>query len=78
MAVFTILISPVELDLGDVVGDQLGAEALGLGAHLVHQRRAHDAVAEAGEVLHLGGVHQRATGGHRALEDEGVQVALAA
>ena len=26
-----------QVDRGDVVGDQLGAEALGLGAHLVHQ-----------------------------------------
>ena len=62
-----------EVDLDDVVGHQLGAEPLGLGAHLVHQGRAHDAVAEAGEVLDLGGVHQRAAGGHRALEDERVQ-----
>ena len=59
-----------EVDLDDVVGDQLGAEPLGLGAHLVHQRRAHDAVAEAGEVLDLGGGHQRAAGGDRALEDQ--------
>ena len=62
-----------EVDLDHVVGDQLGAEALGLGAHLVHQGRAHDAVAEAGEVLDLGGVHQRAAGGHRALEDQRLQ-----
>ncbi len=36
--------------------------------------RALDAVAEAGEVLDLGGVHQRSAGGHRALEHEGCQV----
>ena len=63
-----------QVDRGDVVGDQLGAEALGLGAHLVHQRRAHDAVAEAGEVLHLGGVHQRAAGGDGALEHQRCEV----
>ena len=62
-----------EVDRDHVVGDQLGAEALGLGTHLVHQRGPHDAVTEAGEVLHLGGVHQGAAGGHRALEDEGLQ-----
>ena len=63
-----------QVDLGDVVGDQLGAEPLGLRAHLVHQGRAHDAVAEAGEVLDLGGVHQRAAGGDRALEHQGCEV----
>ena len=59
-----------EVDRGHVVGDELGAEALGLAAQVVHQLGAHDAVGEAGEVLHVGGVHQRATGGDRALEDQ--------
>ncbi len=55
----------------DVVRDQLGhkKEALGLGAHVVHELGAHDAVLETGEVLHLGGVHQRTTGGDGAFED---------
>lgn len=44
----------------DIVGDELGAEALGLGAHVVHELRAHDPVLEAREVLHVGGVHQSA------------------
>ena len=70
----TTLTSPVEVDRGDVVGDQLGAEALGLLAQVVHQLRAHDAVGEAGEVLDLGGVHQRAAGGDRALEDQRLEV----
>ena len=35
---------------------------------------AHDAVAEAGEVLDLGGVHQGTTGGDRALEHQGLEV----
>ena len=57
-----------------VVGDDLGAEPLGLGAHVLHQVRAHDAVAEAGEVLDLGGVHQRPAGGDRTLEDQRLEV----
>ena len=59
-----------EVDRGDVVGDQLGAEALGLGAHVVHELGTHDPVAEAGEVLDLGGVHQRAARGDRSLEHQ--------
>jgi hypothetical protein len=62
-----------QVDLDHVVGHQLGAEPLGLGAHLVHQRGTHDPVAEPREVLHLGGVHQRATGGDGALEHQGLQ-----
>nr|WP_248297061.1 NAD(P)-binding domain-containing protein [Streptomyces sp. S1D4-11] len=50
-------------------GDEPGAETLGLGPHVVHQVRAHDAVAETGEVLHLGRLDQRAAGRDRALED---------
>jgi hypothetical protein len=64
-----------EVDLGDVVGDELGAEALGLLAQVVHEVRAQDAVREAGEVLHIGGVHQGATCRHRTLEHQRFQVA---
>jgi hypothetical protein len=60
-----------EVDRGDVVGDELRAEALRLLAQHLHELRAHDAVGEAGEVLDVGGVHQRATRGDGALEDEG-------
>ena len=63
-----------QLDGGDVVGDQLGAETLGLGAEAVHQRRAHDSVGKAGVVLHIGGIHQGATGGDRALEHQRPQL----
>ena len=70
----TTLIVAGEVDRGHVVGDQLGAEALGLLAQVVHQVRAHDAVGEAGEVLDVGGVHQGAAGGHRALEHQRCQV----
>jgi hypothetical protein len=62
-----------QVDLADVPRDQLGAEALRLGAHVVHELRALDAVAEAGEVLDLGGGHQGATE-LGALEDQRVQV----
>ncbi len=55
---------------GHVVGDQLGAEALGLGAQVVHQVRTHDPLGESGEVLDVGGVHQRPAGGDRALEHQ--------
>ena len=58
----TVLTRPVEVDRYDVVGEQLGAEALGLRAHVVHEVRAHDPVGEAGEVLDLGGGHERAAG----------------
>ena len=64
----------LEVDRLDVVGDDLGAEPLGLGAHVLHELGAHDAVAEAGEVLDLGGVHQRATGGDGALEEQRLEV----
>ena len=63
-----------EVERGHVVGDDLGAEALGLGPHLVHQGRALDAVAEAREVLDLGRVHQGATSGDGPLEQQGREV----
>ncbi len=63
-----------EVDGGGVVGDEGGAEALGLPAHLVHEVRAHDALGEAGVVLHLGGVHQGAAALERALEHHRLEV----
>ncbi|SHU76761.1 Uncharacterised protein [Mycobacteroides abscessus subsp. abscessus] len=48
-------------DLVDVLGAEVGAEADGLFAHLIHQVRSHDSLAEAGVVLDLGGGHQGAT-----------------
>ena len=67
-----------EVDLGDVVEDHLGAEPLGLLLQFVHQLRALDAVGEAGEVLDLGGVHQRAAGGDRPPKTSGFSPARAA
>ena len=68
-----------EVDRGDLLGEELGAEALGLLAELDHQLRAHDPVGEAGEVLDVGGEHQLPAGligGARrlALDDERLQV----
>src|SRR6185312_10613286 len=62
-----------QLHPGHVVGEELGAEPLGLLAHVVHQLGAEDAVGEAREVFHLGSGHQRATGLH-ALNDQRLQV----
>ena len=45
-----------ELDAGGVVGDEAGAEALGLGAELLHHLRAHDPLGEARVVLDVGRV----------------------
>ena len=64
----------LELDGGDVVGNEDGAEPLGLGAELLHQLGTHDAVGETGVVLDVGGVDERATGGDRALEHQGSEV----
>ena len=47
-----------ERHFGDVVEHHPGAELLGLLLQSVHQFRALDAAREAGEVLHLRGVHQ--------------------
>ena len=63
-----------ELHAHDVVVADLGAEALGLRAHVLHEVGAHDAVAEAREILYLGGVHQRATCGHAAGDHQGLEV----
>ena len=45
-----------ELDAVGVVGDEAGAEALGLGAELVHHLRPHDPLGIAGVVLDVGRV----------------------
>jgi hypothetical protein len=67
-----------KVELGDGLGDDLGAEALGLGAHVVHQLSAADALGEAGEVLHIGGGCELATGcgavGEHALIENGLEL----
>jgi hypothetical protein len=67
-----------ELELHDVVVDDLGAELLGLLLHLRHEVGTHDALGEAGEVLHLGGVHELAAGLDRARDQQGERFARAA
>ena len=52
-----------EVQLGDGLGDDLGAEALGLLAHVVHQLGTTNSLGEAGEVLDIGGGGELATGG---------------
>ena len=59
----------LEVDLGDGVEDDLGAEALGLLAEDLHQLGALDAVLEAGVVLDFGRDRELAAG-LRALDDE--------
>ena len=62
-----------QVDLLHVLLTQVSAETLGLGAHLFHQIRAHDALLESGKVLHLGGLHQQSAVLH-ALENHRVQL----
>ena len=63
-----------EVDLGDVIGHQLGAEAGRLLAQALHQLWAHDPVGKPGEVLDFSGRHQRAAGRGRTFEHQRVQV----
>ena len=49
-----------EVDARHVVGEVLGAEALGLRAELLHQLGPEDAVREAGVVLDVARDHQLA------------------
>ena len=62
-----------EIDRRHVALDDLGAELLGLRAHLRHQVRAHDAVAIAREVLDQRRQHQLPAG-LDAFDDERLQV----
>ena len=68
-----------EVDPGDLLGEELGPEPLGLGAEVRHQLGTHDALGKPGEVLDLGGQHQLAprlvAGGRRlTLDDQGSEV----
>ena len=62
-----------EVDPRDVVGQELGAEPLGLAAEVLHHHRPHDAVGIAGVVLDVGGDHQLAAP-VEALDHERVEV----
>ena len=67
---------------GDLLGDELGAEALGLRADAHHELGAHDPLGESGEVLDLGREHQLAAGlvavrRRLAFDDQGLRLARA-
>ena len=64
----------LQLKGGDVLVADLRAEALSLLLHLVHELGAHDPLDETGVVLHLGRVHQGAARGHRAGQDDRVEL----
>lgn len=51
-----------KIQLGDCLSDDLRAEALGLGAHVVHQLGAADALGESREILDVSGRCELATG----------------
>ena len=65
-----------EVDARDVVGEELGPEALRLAAEVLHHHRPHDAVGIAGVVLDVGGDHQLAAP-VEALDHERVRFARA-
>lgn len=63
-----------QVELRDGLGDDLGAEALGLCAHVVHELGAADTVGKSGEVLDIGGRGELTTGSgavgkHTLIED---------
>ncbi len=62
-----------EVDLVDVGGQELGAEALGLLPELRHEVGAHDPVGEARVVLDVGRQHELPAG-LQTLDDQGLQV----
>jgi ABC-type sugar transport system, ATPase component len=62
-----------QLQAGDVLVADLGAQALGLLLHPAHELRALDPLDEPRVVLHLGGAHEGAAGGDRAGQHQGVQ-----
>ena len=63
-----------EFDLFYVLVADVRTETLSLLADVFHQLGALDALNEAGEVLHLGGVHEGASGCQGAGEEDGLQL----
>jgi hypothetical protein len=63
-----------EIERHDVVENDLGAEALGLGLHGKHEVGTLDALGEAGEVVDLGGLHKLAACLDRARDEQRGQV----
>lgn len=64
----------LEIHGDDILILHLSTEAAGLLLQVVHEVGALNALREAREVLHLGGVHQLASGGHRAGEHDRVEL----
>ena len=64
----------LQLEGGDVLIADVGAEAFGLLLHLGHELRTHDAFDEAGVVLHLGRIHQGTAGSHRTGQDDRIEL----
>ena len=60
----------LEVNLDDVIQENFGAEALGLGLHVGHQVRAHQAIWKARKVFDIGGLHELATGFYRRSDHE--------
>src|SRR6185312_236124 len=63
-----------EVDRGDVIQNDLGAEALGLLLELEHEIRALDSLREARVVLDLGGGHQVAAGLNRTRDEQWLEL----
>jgi len=67
-----------EVDVGDGLGEDVGPEADGLGAAVVHEVDAHDSLGESREVLDVGGGGELPPGGdvvgHPALEEHGLEL----
>src|SRR5678815_966653 len=51
-----------DIDRGDISGKEIGAKALRLRAHLLHQLRAHDALRKTGVILYLGSRRELSAG----------------
>lgn len=70
-----------QINAGDGLGDDFGAEAHGLGAHVVHELAAVDAVGETGVVLDVGGGGELAAGssatGHHSFIENGMELGAA-
>src|SRR5690606_32412219 len=62
-----------EIERGDIVVYDAGAELLGLRLNLLHQLRTLDAVGKTGKILDIRRVHQFAARLHRAGEEQGLE-----
>ena len=67
-----------EIDLGNSLSEDIGAEADGLGAAAIHEFNTVNTVRKSGEVLNVGGGGELAAGsdvvGHPAFEEDGTEL----